>query len=224
MCKTIYYNILSGIYTKKIILGIILLSFAIGIYFYYQLPDQIASHWNFKGEVDGYMPKFWGVFLMPFVSIAMWILFIFIPKIDPLKKNIEKFRKYYDNFIILMILFLFYIFLLTIVWNSNLRFNMGQAIIPAIAVLFYYIGSLMGHMKRNWFMGIRTPWTLSSEKVWDKTHKLAGKLFKLMGVIMVFGLLFPEQLVWFVLLPVFAIIIYITAYSYFEYKKIENKK
>lgn len=94
---------------------------------------------------------------MPIVTIAMWLLFLLIPKIDPLKKNIEKFRKYYDNFILLMILFLFYIFLLTIAWNKGVRFDMTTAIIPAIGILFYYIGSLMSYIKRNWFMGIRTP-------------------------------------------------------------------
>ena len=89
-----------------IILIIILLSFAIAIYIYPQMPDKMASHWNTKGEVDGYMSKLWGVFLMPVISIALFLMFILIPKIDPLKKNIDKFRKYYDGFIVLIILFL----------------------------------------------------------------------------------------------------------------------
>ena len=78
---------------KTIILSllIILLSFIIGIYFYPQMDDLMASHWNVKGEVDGYMSKFWGLFLMPFVSAGLLLLFILVPKIDPLKANIEKF-------------------------------------------------------------------------------------------------------------------------------------
>ena len=75
-----------------IILIIILISFSIGIYFHSKMPAEMASHWNIKGEVDGYISKFWGLFLMPIISIGMFLLFLFIPKIDPLKSNIEKFR------------------------------------------------------------------------------------------------------------------------------------
>lgn len=210
--------------SSKIILGIILLSFVIGIYFYFQFPDQVASHWNAKGEVDDYMSKFWGLFLFPLIMVGLWFLFLLIPKIDPLKKNIEKFRKYYDSFIVLMILFLFYVFLLVIVWNGIIKFNMTQAIIPAMAILFYYIGGLMAHMKRNWFIGIRTPWTLSSDEVWDKTHKLGSKLFKAIAVFVILGLFFPGQMVWLILIPTISIAIYLVVYSYFEYRKIEKNK
>ena len=82
-------------------LGIVLASFIIGIYFYPQMPERMASHWNIKGEVNGYLPKFWGLFLMPFISLCIFLLSIAIPKIDPLKYNIDKFRKYYDWFVIL---------------------------------------------------------------------------------------------------------------------------
>ncbi|MBU2634467.1 MAG: DUF1648 domain-containing protein, partial [Nanoarchaeota archaeon] len=157
--------------TTILALIIIILSFLISIYFYPQLPDQMASHWNSKGEVDDYMSKFWGSFLMPIVSLGILLLFIFIPKIDPLKKNIQAFRKYYDMFIIIMILFLFYIHILTLLWSLNIKYNMTQMLIPAIAILFYYISILMKNSKRNWFIGIRTPWTLSNDKVWEKTHK-----------------------------------------------------
>jgi len=93
---------------KKIIIAIfliILLSFAIGVYFYSQMPDRMVSHWNVRGEADGYISKFWGLFLMPIISIVMVLLFLVIPKIDPLKENVKKFRKYFDAFIILILLF-----------------------------------------------------------------------------------------------------------------------
>ncbi|MCK5176311.1 MAG: SdpI family protein, partial [Candidatus Aenigmarchaeota archaeon] len=155
--------------TQTIILTILLLSFAIGIYIYPQMPDKMASHWNAQGQVDGYMSKFWGVFLMPTISVGLLLLFLLIPKIDPLKANIEKFRKYYDDFIVMMIAFLFYVYLLTLVWNSGFVFNMTQFLTPASGLMFYYIGILTQNAKRNWFIGIRTPWTLSSENVWNKT-------------------------------------------------------
>ncbi len=205
--------------SKTIILGIIILSFITGAYFYGQMPDRMASHWNIRGEVDDYISKFWGLFLMPIISIGLLFLFILIPKVDPLKENIEKFKKYFDDFMVLMIVFLFYIYLLTIAWNTGLRFDMGQAIIPAIGLLFYYIGTLFVNTKRNWFIGIRTPWTLSNDKVWQETHRVGGKLFKLAGVIAILGLFFPKQLLWFVVVPVILVSVLPFIYSYFLYQK-----
>lgn len=205
--------------SEKIILIIIVFSFLVGAYFYPQMPEKTASHWNFKGEVDGYMPKFWGMFLMPLISAAMLLLFIFIPKIDPLKENIEKFRKYYDGFIALIILFLFYLYVLTILWNIGVRFDMSRLIAPAFSILFYYIGIFTENAKRNWFIGIRTPWTLSNEKVWDKTHKIGGKLFKIAGLIALLSVFFPDFALFFVLIPVILISAYTIVYSYLEFKK-----
>ncbi len=110
---------------KKIYLGvafIILLSFAIGVYFYPQLPEQMASHWNDQGEVDGYMSKFWGAFLLPFILLGVFLFLAIIPRIDPLKSNIEKFRKYFDGFIVLFSLYFLYIYGLTIAWNLGKTF------------------------------------------------------------------------------------------------------
>jgi len=85
---------------KIAILGIILLSFLLGVYLYPQMPEKMASHWDFQGQVDGYMPRFWGLFLMPFISSGLFLLFVLIPKIDPLKANIKKFRSHFDRFIL----------------------------------------------------------------------------------------------------------------------------
>ena len=209
--------------SEIIILVILAVSFAIAVYLYPQMPDQMASHWNTQGEVDGYMPKFWGLFLMPLVTAGLFLLFIAIPKIDPLKKNIEKFRRYYDTFVILIIAFFFYIYLLTLFWSQEYRFSMIQMMSPAFAILFYYIGILVENSKRNWFIGIRTPWTLSSDRVWDKTHKLGGKLFKITGAVVIFGIFFPDLAIYFVLIPVIFVAVYTIVYSYFEYQKLGRK-
>lgn len=198
---------------------IILLSFVIGIYFYPQMPEKMASHWNIRGEVDGYIAKFWGLFLMPIISLGLFLLFILIPKIDPLRANIEKFRKYFDGFIILIILFLFYLYLLTIFWNFGNKFSMNQVLPPAFGILFFYCGILIEKAKRNWFIGIRTPWTLSNEKVWDKTHELGGKLFKATGIVAFLGIFFPDYAFFLILFPVIAVSIYTVVYSYLEYQK-----
>jgi len=199
--------------------GIILVSFAIGACVYSQMPDVMASHWNDKGEVNGYMGKFWGVFMMPILSLFMLFLFILIPKIDPLKANIAGFRKYYNTFIVLLLVFLFYIYGLTLAWNLGIRYNMILFLVPALAILYYYCGVLVENAKMNWFIGIKTPWTLSSSSVWDKTHRLGGRLFKLAGLIALLGVVAPDFAMWLVIVPVLIFSIWSTVYSYLEFKK-----
>lgn len=208
---------------KKInifILLIILTSFVMGFYFYPQMPDKMASHWNIKGDVDGYMPKTWALFLMPVLSAILFLMFLLIPRIDPLKENIEKFREYFDWFVVLIIAFLFYIYVLSILWSFGHRFDMGQVLAPALAILFYYAGILISNAKKNWFIGIRTPWTMSYESVWNKTNKLGGKMFKISGVICLFGIILPAYAFLFVIVPVLITAFYTIIYSYFEYRKI----
>ncbi len=203
-----------------IIIATITISFAIGIYFYPQLPDKLASHWNAEGLVDGYMTKFWALFLMPMIALAGFLLFIALPKLDPLKENIEKFRKQYDTFIVMFTLFLLYLYILTLLFNLGFYFNMVQMMAPGFGALFYYIGILMESAKRNWFIGIRTPWTLSSDKVWKKTHKLGSKLFKGVGIISLGGVILPDYAIYFLIIPVIAVAGCTAVYSYLEYKKI----
>ncbi len=213
--------------TKKIdlaILALILISFGIAYYYYPQMPEQMASHWNAKGEVDGYMSKFWGVYLMPGITALMYLMFLLIPKIDPLKKNIEKFRGYFDWFILLMVAFLLYVYGLTIVANLGYGFNMTTMILPAVGVLFIYIGFLVQHAERNWFIGIRTPWTLSSDEVWEKTHRLGGKLFKVAGVLILLSFLFESIAFWIIIAAAIIAGLYPVVYSYFEYEKLKRKK
>jgi len=205
--------------SEIILIGIILISFAVGVYFYPQMPEQIASHWNAAGQVDSYMSKFWGLFLMPIISAGLFVLFLLIPRIDPLKENIARFRKYFDTFIVLAFIFLFYLYLLTIAWNKGVRFDMIRVLAPAFGILFYYSGVLVENAKRNWFIGIRTPWTLSSDKVWEKTHKIGGQLFKASGVVALFGVVLPSYAIFLVLAPAIFAAFYSLVYSYFEYQK-----
>ena len=205
--------------TELFMLIAVIISFVIGIYLYPQMPEQMASHWNAQGNVDGYMPKFWGVFLMPFVFAGLAFLFIAIPRIDPLKKNIEKFRKYYDGFIILFLIFMLLVYFQTILWNLGIEISPNIVIPIGLGFLFFYIGILFENAKRNWFIGIRTPWTLSSEKVWNKTHRLGSKMFKISGIVVLFGFLFQKYATYFILIPVLFVAFYLVVYSYVEYQK-----
>lgn len=183
----------------------------------------MASHWNIAGEVDGYMPKWLGLFLMPMISVVMFLIYLAVPKIDPLNANIDKFRKYYDNFMTILFLFLLYIYMLTIFWSLDYSFNMIQLLSPAFALLFFYAGILIENSKRNYSIGIRTPWTISNEKVWDKTHRVGATLFKITGVIALLGIALPAYALYFILIPVIFVTIYTIVYSYLVYRKETGK-
>lgn len=209
---------------KNEILNILLIlaSFLIGFYYYNDMPSQVASHWNAAGQVDGYMSKFWGLFLMPIISVVMLVMFYVIPVIDPHRNNIKKFRQYFDNFISILFAFLLYIYILTLYWNLGHTFNMVVFLLPAFSILFYYAGILVSVAEPNWFIGIRTPWTLSSETVWKKTHDLGGKIFKYTAFLGLLGLIFQKWAIWFVMVPVLLGSFYTIFYSYLVYRK-ENK-
>jgi len=201
---------------------IIILTIATSVYIYPKMPDKMASHWNSRGEVDGYMPKFWALSLVPIIAFACFLLFNFLPSVDPLKNNVKKFRGYYEGFILIFVLFMLYIHILTVLWNFNIRPNIILMLVPAFAVLFYYIGILVENAKRNWFIGIKTPWTLSNDRVWNKTHRLAGKLFKISGIISLLGVFLENYALILVLIPAILAGFISIAYSYFEYKKIKK--
>ena len=165
-----------------IIAGLII-TFILTIAIYPTAPDRIVSHWNAAGQADGYMSKFWGLFLIPLIMTGFVALLAVLPRIDPYKKNYEKFRDYYEGFILLFVLFMLAIQVQIILWSIGYQISPNLTFPILIGILFIYIGFLLGHAEQNWFVGIRTPWTLSSKTVWKKTHELGGKLFKIAGVI-----------------------------------------
>ncbi len=198
---------------------IIVIIFIVTLAFYPRLPEMIASHWNAQGEVDGHMQRFSGAFFLPFILIGIFLLLAFIPNIDPLKKNIQAFRPYYDAFILIFIIFMGFVQLQILLWNVGIKMNPSIIINVGGALLFYYVGILLEKSKRNWFIGIRTPWTLSSDVVWDKTHKLGSKLFKITAIICLIGVFFPKIGAYFLLIPVLSVAVFTIVYSYFEYRK-----
>ena len=205
--------------SETITLGLALLSFLIAVYYYPQMPARMASHWNARGEVDGYLSRFWGLFLIPIILVGLALLFMAIPRIDPLRENIEKFRRYYDGFVIFFMVFMMFVYLQVVMWNLGVKISPNAFLPIAVGVMFIGIGVLCENTKRNWFVGIRTPWTLSSERVWDKTHKLGGRLFKIAGVIAIVGIFFQRYVVFFILIPALMVAVYTVVYSYFEYRK-----
>jgi len=181
----------------------------------------MASHWNANDQVDGYMTKFWGVFLMPLVTLGMFLLFLVVPAIDPLKANIAKFRETFNLFIAFITAFMVYIYALSLRWNLGYtEVGIGKAMLPAMGLLFIIVGVMLRKAQRNFFIGIRTPWTLSSDFVWNKTHQLGAILFMISGVITVIGgFIGGNTALWMLLGPLFASTIFLVIYSYILYQK-----
>jgi len=188
------------------------------------MPSHMAGHWNFQGKVDGYVSKAVGMFLIPIISLFFYVLFLLIPKIDPLKENIAEFQHYLDGFMLQFTTFLLYIYGLTIFWNLGFRFNMGQFLAPAFGSLMFYTGILIQNAKMNWSVGIRTPWTMSSKDVWERTHKIGGKMFKINGIVCLLGIFYPEAALMFILAPIMLAVLFIVLYSYIIYNQEQKTK
>lgn len=202
------------------VIVLIALSTLAGLLLWNQLPDPMASHWGMNDQVNDTISKFWGVFLMPLITTGMLLLFLVIPSIDPLRANIAQFRETLNIFIVLMTAFLTYIYGLTLTWNLGYtNFHMSSAMLPALGLLFIFLGSLIQKSKRNFFIGIRTPWTLSSDTVWDETHRVGGLLFKISGALAVCGALFPAYAFCFLFIPLIGTALFSVVYSYIVFKR-----
>ena len=207
--------------TTILVLLMIIGAIIAGLLLWDRLPDQMASHWNINDQIDGYMPKFWGVFMVPLITLGMFVLFLVIPSIDPLKANIAQFREAFNLFIVLIVAFMLYIYGLTVAWNlGHTGFKISTSMLPAIGLLFIFIGFILRQAKRNFFIGIRTPWTLSSDQVWNKTHQLGSILFMASGALAVLGSLFGGTTAfWMLMIPIFSSTIFLVIYSYILYRR-----
>jgi uncharacterized membrane protein len=201
------------------IIGIFILTFAVTLLAYPHMPDSVPSHWNAAGTVDGELPKFWGLVIVPTLMIGLTALFAVLPRIDPLRKNYEKFGDYYEGFILVFAAFLFFIQLQIILWGRGIYMSPNLTLPILMGFLFIYIGFLMEHTEPNWFVGIRTPWTLSSERVWKKTHDRGGTLFKLAGMVSMIGAIAGVYAWLFIIVPALAVAAYTVVYSYVEFRR-----
>ena len=187
---------------------------------YNQLPERVASHWGANDQVNGYMSRFWGAFLMPLIALGMLGLFILTPNIDPLKANIAKFRQAFNAFIAAIMVLLLYVHVLTLAWNLGYQnFRMSQAMLPAIGLIFIFAGLMMRKARRNFFIGIRTPWTLSSDRVWDETHRVGSRLFVAMGIVTMFTALLGQAGIYVMFGAILIGVLVPVIYSYVLYQQ-----
>ncbi|MBU3202139.1 SdpI family protein [Clostridium estertheticum] len=208
----------------KGILILIFLGFALGVYFYPLLPNRVPIHWNFKGQVDGYGGKFFGAFGLAFINLAMYLLFIALPYIDPKGKNYESFQSTYQYLKYLLIIFFLGIEVTTLLIGTGVAINITIFIQIMISLLFILLGNVMGRFKFNYFVGIKTPWTLANEEVWRKTHRMAAPIWVIGGILNILLTVTKVNFNWlgFVII-VAAISIAPTVYSYIIYHKIVNE-
>ncbi len=206
---------------KKYILPITisLISIGLSLYFYSLLPESMASHWNASGVVDGYSSKLSNVIMFPALQIFLFLLLIYIPKLDPKKDNIKKFEKEFYIFINSFLIFFTILQLQVFLWNTGYRIPMNNLMPALMGGLFLVMAYLIKNAKQNYTIGIRTPWTLHSENIWNKTHRLGAKLFAISGILSILSSLLPAYSYIVVIGTVLIFTAYLFLYSYLEYKK-----
>ena len=200
---------------------IILLPIIAGLILWHSLPDQMPMHWNAIGEVDGFAPKWVAVFLAPVFMLAVQWICALATSMDPKQKNIADKP---------MVLVLWIIPVLSILISSIMYLvAMGcsisvETIIPGfIGITLTIIGNYLPKCKQTYTLGIRLPWTLADEENWNKTHRLAGKLWTVGGIAI--AMLAIVNCLWAEILVVMAMVFVPTIYSYMLYKKnIERNK
>lgn len=203
---------------------IIVLVAVLGFIFYPLLPEEVPNHWNARGEVDAYASKEFFVIFYSSLTLAVYLLMSLIPKIDPLKKNYLKFENVYFWTKVSLVVFFSLMYVFTLFFSlGKISLNINFFIIPLISLLYIILGMFLPKIKRNYFFGIKTPWTLNSEEVWDKTHAFSGKLFIVFGLISLSGILFKNN----ASALVFLISILIAAlgsvlYSYIIFRKLDK--
>lgn len=184
------------------------------------LPNELVTRWDAAGDPAATMDKTVGLALIPVLSMGLLGVFWVIPKIDPLRENIQSFRVYYDWFVVLFAGFMSAVQTGIVAYNLGYEFDFTVLVLVGVAGLFYYVGVLLEAAERNWFIGIRTPWTLSSDEVWDRTHAIGARLFKLAAVLALVGVFFDSYGVWFIVVPAVLTAVGTIVYSYVVYERL----
>ncbi len=203
----------------------IILSFYLGL----SLPEDanIPCHWNIKGEIDGYYGKWTGVLLFPGINLAMLLLMIALPYISVRYKNAqERFDKVIPSLATIIIFFFAGIHIYMILLAKEILNPSGNMIFYIIGLMFIMLGNLLPKIPSNFFAGVRTPWTLSSEDVWRKTHRLGGISFIIAGLLMIVitAILGNNSTANIIMVVLFmSLVLYPVLYSFILYKKEEKK-
>jgi uncharacterized membrane protein len=193
--------------------------FAVAAWAWPQLPERLPVHWNIHGEADGYGGKFTGLLLLPIIVAGLYLLMLVIPLVDPGRSNYPSFKKAFNVIRVSLVLYTAAIYAVTVAAAFGRKVDMHTVILSAMGILFLVLGNFMSKIRPNWFVGVRTPWTLSSRLSWDKTHRLAGWLFVLMGLLSLVVALVPTTVMFIGMLAADALCLtWVVVYSYLVYR------
>lgn len=198
---------------------LIVAAVALSIFYYPQLPERMATHWGASGEANGYSSRLWGAWMLPLFMALIWMILRAIPHIDPRRANYEKFAGMYDALVILILAFMLLMHVVVLMGATGPQIRMERVLMPSVGIFIAIMGFLLPGVHPNWFVGIRTPWTLTSDLSWERTHKIGGPLFVMLGVLMIASsFLAPEVAIWILVAAALAIVIFLFAYSYTVWK------
>ena len=210
---------------KWIPLVLIVAAVIMSIVAYPQLPEQMPTHWSASGDVNGWSSRLWGAWLIPLIMALVWFMMRAIPHVDPRRANYPKFSGMYDWLVILILAFMLVMHAVVLMAAIGIPVRTDRVILPAVGAFIGIMGLMIPQAQPNWFVGIRTPWTLTSDLSWERTHKLGGKLFVALGLLMVVStFIAPETAIWILVVAAVAITIFLFAYSYQAWKKDPSKR
>ncbi|MDX1406048.1 MAG: SdpI family protein [Woeseiaceae bacterium] len=185
------------------------------------LPEQIPTHWNFEGQVDGYMPKPWGVIVLPLAALFSFAVMRLVPVISPKGFRTDKFIDVINIFTVAIVGFMSGVALLVLLEAAGLNVRINQMIYAGLGLLFIVLGMYMGKVGKNFFIGIRTPWTLASDEVWNRTHRVAGKVLVAVGLVFLLSA-FVRISPAIVIAAVVVLILVPVVYSFVIYRRLEG--
>lgn len=194
----------------------------IGWFYYDKLPQSIPIHWNWKGEIDGYGSKDLHVWMFPLIIIVMMILFWFLPKLDPKKDKYEKFADVWEILQTVMVMFFVYVYFISLYAGLHQGLDVSSWVMGGMGVLFILMGNYLGKVRQNYFIGIKVPWTLNNEEVWNKTHRVGGWCFVVAGIMMLINAFVKFSVGWIFGLAMAIVLVLPILYSYVIYKRIEK--
>jgi uncharacterized membrane protein len=164
--------------------GLIALTIVVTAVVFPRLPARVPVHWGLHGRVDRYGSRFEGVLVMPLIMIGTWLLLRFLPRIDPRRSNYEKFADTYELFVNSLVGLFFVMQGVMLATALGVPVSMNRVVPALVGVLFIVLGNALPRARPNWWFGIRTPWTLSNDRVWMKTHRVGGYLMVAAGLLM----------------------------------------
>jgi uncharacterized membrane protein len=206
---------------RTVLLALLAAPFVISALVWERMPEQMPVHWNAAGEVDRYGAKWEALLLLPSVSIAVSLLFWAVPVLEPRKENLPNVLRMLKPLHVVFALFMLGMYLIGLQAAQQPGLNILHWMMPMMLAMFALIGNYFGKIRPNYFVGIRTPWTLHSEAVWNRTHRLAGRIW-VAGSLAMLPFVFvlrPEVFLWVFIPGLLVMVLVPVGYSFWLHRR-----